>query len=88
MAGRTKNYLSYSTRECVYMHPDGVQSIDWNGKKVHFFESWGLDNYNCLKGMQYFSPYGNELTDVMRTMQRKDGMIWSFIARNNTSQLF
>jgi len=68
--------------------PGGVQSIDWNGKLVHFFESWELDNYNCLKGLQYFSPYGGELTDVMRTMQRKDGMIWSFIAQNSTSNYF
>jgi hypothetical protein len=72
---------------CVYS-PDGVQTIDWNGKKIHFFESWELDNYNCLKGMQYFSPYGNELTDVMRKMQQQDGMIWSFIARNNTRYYF
>lgn len=72
---------------CVYA-PGGVQSIDWNGKQIRFFESWELDNYNCLKGMQYFSPYGNQLTDVMRTMQRKDGMIWSFIASNNTSYYF
>jgi len=72
---------------CVYA-PGGVQSIDWNGKQVHFFESWELDNYNCLKGMQYFSPYGRELTDAMRKMQRKDGMIWSFIAQNKTSNYF
>jgi len=68
--------------------PEGVQTIDWNGRLVHFFASWELDNYHCLKGMQYFSPYGHELTDVMRSMQRKDGMIWSFIARDSTRYYF
>lgn len=67
---------------------NGVDTMDWNGKQQRFLVTWILDNYNTMKGMQYFTGEGKNLVDVMHTMQRKDGMIWSFIARNETSYYF
>ncbi len=53
--------------------------IKWNGKSYKFFVPWDLDNSNVMNGIQYFSPYGNGLTDLLRETQREDGMIWSFV---------
>lgn len=72
---------------CVYS-ANGEESIDYNGTKVHFFVPWGLDHYNTLKGMQYFSGIGNELIDVMRKKQHPDGMIYSFISGNKESAYY
>lgn len=72
---------------CAYS-PTGIDSIDYNGRYVHYFVPWGLDNCNTLKGMQYFSGVGKELTDVFAEQQRADGMIWSFIARNADNDYF
>ena len=58
---------------------DGVEEITWNGKKYRYFVNWVLDNANTAKGMQYFSPYSKDLTDLLRENQQKDGMIWSFV---------
>lgn len=58
---------------------DGVEHVDLDGKRYHYFVSWGLDQYHTMKGMQYFSPVGNQFLDLMREKQREDGMIWSFI---------
>jgi hypothetical protein len=41
--------------------------------------NWVLDNNNTMKGMQYFSPYSKDLTDLFRENQKPDGMIWSFV---------
>jgi hypothetical protein len=38
-----------------------------------------LDNNNTMKGMQYFSPYGAGLVDLLRENQQPNGMIWSFV---------
>jgi hypothetical protein len=59
--------------------PTGVSSIDWNNKTWRYFVNWGLDHNHTMKGMKYFSPVGAEFVDMMRTVQREDGMIWSFI---------
>jgi hypothetical protein len=57
--------------------PGGVETAEWNGRTYHFFVNWVLDNYHTAKGMRYFSPYGTDLVDMMRSAQREDGMIWS-----------
>jgi hypothetical protein len=59
--------------------PTGVSKAEWNGKTWHYFEPWGLDHYHTMKGMKYFSPVGAEFVDMMREVQREDGMIWSFV---------
>ncbi len=59
--------------------PDGVEEVTWNGKKYRYFVNWVLDNANTAKGMQYFSPYSKDLTDLLRENQQTDGMIWSFV---------
>jgi len=53
--------------------------IKFNGKSYKFFVPWDLDNSNVMNGIQYFSPHGNGLTDLLRETQREDGMIWSFV---------
>ena len=57
--------------------PNGVEETRWNGRTYHFFVNWVLDNYHTAKGMRYFSPYGTDFIDMMRSAQREDGMIWS-----------
>jgi len=59
--------------------PGGVQEVTWNGTLYRYFVNWVLDNNNTAKGMQYFSPYGGDLVDLLRQTQKPDGMIWSFV---------
>lgn len=54
-----------------------------NDSTYKCYVPWDLDNSNVMNGNQYFLPYGNGLTDLLRETQRKDGMIWSFAAHNN-----
>ena len=54
--------------------PSGVETTSWNGRTYHFFVNWVLDNYHTAKGMRYFSPYGTDFVDMMRSAQREDGM--------------
>jgi hypothetical protein len=60
-------------------NPDGVSQITWNGKTYSYFVEWVLDNNNTMKGMQYFSPSGAGLVDLLRENQQPNGMIWSFV---------
>jgi hypothetical protein len=59
--------------------PTGVSRIEWNNRTWQYFVNWGLDHNHTMKGMKYFSPVGAQFVDMMRTVQREDGMIWSFI---------
>ena len=59
--------------------PDGVFTIDWNGRPRRMFVNWGLDHFHTMKGMKYFSDAGGDFIDMQRDTQREDGMIWSFI---------
>lgn len=62
---------------------DEAGEVTFNGKLYHYYVPWVLDNNNVMTGIQYFLPYGNEFTDLMRIAQRKDGMIWSFVNTGN-----
>ena len=62
-------------------NPNGVSSVTWNGKQYHYFVEWVLDNNNTMKGMQYFSPDGAGLVDLLRENQEPNGMIWSFVEK-------
>lgn len=57
----------------------GYEEIIWKGRTYRYFVNWVLDNNNTMKGMQYFSPYSRDLTDLLRENQKPDGMIWSFV---------
>jgi hypothetical protein len=59
--------------------PTGYEEVTWKGKTYKYFVNWVLDNNNTMKGMQYFSPYSRDLTDLLRENQKPDGMIWSFV---------
>jgi hypothetical protein len=59
--------------------PNGYDEVSWNGKTYRMFVSWVLDNNNTMKGMKYFSPLGGDLVDMLRQVQKPDGMIWSFV---------
>ena len=54
-----------------------------NGSSYKCYVPWDLDNSNVMNGNQYFLPHGNGLTDLLKATQRKDGMIWSFVAHNS-----
>lgn len=67
---------------------EGAFPINWNDNQYHVFVPWVLDNYHTMKGMQYFSPSGKDLVDVMRQAQREDGMIYSFIQYQRNADYF
>ena len=62
---------------------NGVYEMKWNGEIYKFYVTWDLDNSNVMNGIQYFLPYGNGLTDLLRETQRSDGMIWSSVREGN-----
>ena len=59
--------------------PGGYEEVTWKGRAYRFFVHWVLDNNNTMKGMQYFSPWGRDLVDLLGAVQKPDGMIWSFV---------
>lgn len=77
--GKAAEMFNLFYRGMLVYDPDGVEEVTWNGKKYRYFVNWVLDNANTAKGMQYFSPYSKDLTDLLRENQQTDGMIWSFV---------
>lgn len=68
--------------------PTGVSQLEWNNRTWQFFVNWGLDHNHTMKGMKYFSPVGAQFVDLMRAVQREDGMIWSFILDDDNSAYY
>ncbi len=58
----------------------GYFEMKWKDSSYKMFVPWDLDNNNVMNGIQYFVPYGNGLTDLLRQTQSPDGMIWSFVS--------
>jgi hypothetical protein len=77
--GQTGEMFRLFHQGMLVYDPDGVSEITWNGKTYRFFVEWVLDNNNTMKGMQYFSPDGAGLVDLLRENQQPNGMIWSFV---------
>ena len=63
---------------CVY-YKDGFATHTYNGKEMSCFVHWGLDQYHTLKGMQYFSPIGNEFFEFSKEHQDDSGFIYTFV---------
>ncbi len=63
-------------------------SVNWNGKRYRYFVSWGLDQCHTMKGLKYFFGYGREFVDLMREVQREDGMIWSYVQYQTNMDYF
>jgi hypothetical protein len=61
---------------------DGAGKYAWRGRTYRLFVPWILDHVHTAKGLQYFSPFTSEWVDLGREAQRKDGLIWSFIRRD------
>jgi len=61
---------------------DGMSQITWRGTTYRCFVSWILDHSHTAKGMQYFDPDAGQFVDLLRQVQRKDGMVWSFARRD------
>jgi hypothetical protein len=76
-AGKYHEMLALFRSGMNAYNPTGVETAEWNGRTLHYFVNWGLDNYHTSKGMRYFSPYVSDFLDMMRGTQREDGMIWS-----------
>ena len=77
--GRTSELFNLLHNGMLVYSPSGYEEVTWNGKTYRYFVNWVLDNNNTMKGMQYFSPYSRDLTDLFREKQKPDGMIWSFV---------
>jgi hypothetical protein len=65
-----------------------IGSIIWNGKKYNYFVPWGLDHCHTMKGLKYFDGVGHEFVDLMREVQREDGMIYSFVQYMENADYF
>jgi hypothetical protein len=63
-------------------------NVRWNGKTYQYFVPWGLDHCHTMKGLKYFSGAGREFVDLMRAVQREDGMIWSFVHGKSNPDYF
>lgn len=63
-------------------------SVVWNGKRYRYFVSWGLDQCHTMKGLKYFFSHGREFVDLMREVQREDGMIWSYVQYQTNMDYF
>ncbi|MCL2664135.1 MAG: hypothetical protein FWE82_00835 [Defluviitaleaceae bacterium] len=57
----------------------GVGKIPYKGKEYYNFVVWILDHLHTAKGFKYISPHANGLVDLLKEIQREDGMIWSFV---------
>ncbi|MGL6269293.1 MAG: hypothetical protein ACRC2O_15275, partial [Chitinophagaceae bacterium] len=62
----------------------GYFEMRWRDSSYKMYVPWDLDNNNVMNGIQYFVPHGDGLTNLLRKTQREDGMIWSFVAKDNT----
>jgi len=80
--GRFEELMAILNRTLRCYNPEGVSSVEYRGKRYHFFVYWLLDHGHTAKGMQYFSPHTAGLVDLLREAQREDGMIWSFVERD------
>ena len=81
--GQTGDMFRLFHQGMLVYDPDGVSEITWNGKTYRYFVEWVLDNNNTMKGMQYFSPDGAGLVDLLRENQQPNGMIWSFVRKGD-----
>jgi hypothetical protein len=77
--GKTWELFSLLYKGMLVYSPYGYEEVTWNGRIYRYFVNWVLDNNNTMKGMQYFSPYSRDLSDLLRANQKPDGMIWSFV---------
>jgi len=77
--GKTSELFNLLYKGMLVYSPSGYEEVIWNGKTYRYFVNWVLDNNNTTRGMQYFSPYSRDLTDLFRENQKPDGMIWSFV---------
>jgi len=77
--GKAAEMFNLFHKGMLVYNPEGVEEVTWNAKTYRYFVNWVLDNANTAKGMQYFSPYSKDLTDLLRENQQTDGMIWSFV---------
>jgi hypothetical protein len=79
-------------KEMFEMYRSGMRSeagsVSWNGKKYHFFVPWSLDHCHTMKGMKYFDGTGHEFIDLMKEVQREDGMIYSFVQYMSNADYF
>ena len=57
----------------------GVGTITYKGKEYKNFVSWILDHLHTAKGFKYLSPHADGLVNILKELQRDDGMIWSFV---------
>ena len=59
----------------------GTGTIIYEGKEYKNFVVWILDHLHTAKGFKYLSPHADGLVNILKKLQREDGMIWSFIYR-------
>jgi len=80
--GEYRDLLEICDRTMRCYDPSGATAFEWKGRTYHWFVYWILDHSHTGKGMQFFSPHMNGLVDIMKQVQRADGMIWSNINRD------
>ncbi|MCL2740754.1 MAG: hypothetical protein FWE70_01405 [Oscillospiraceae bacterium] len=66
----------------------GVGAITHKGVKYLNFVVWILDHLHTAKGFKYLSPHADGLVNLLKEIQREDGMIWSFIYGKNAGYYY
>jgi len=77
VSGQFTDLFQMLHRSMLCYGPTGSGSIHWKGKTYEYFVPWILDHVHTAKGMQYFSAAARGLIDLLASVQREDGMIWS-----------
>ncbi len=81
--GDYRDLLAICDKTMRCYNPAGAIPFEWNGKTYYWFVHWILDHCHTAKGMQFLSPHTRGLVDMMKKVQREDGMIWSNVNRDH-----
>jgi len=80
--------LEHTMRYCFTTDGTGASPTPYQGKDYYSFVVWILDHVHTAKGFQYFSRHADGLVNLLKEIQREDGMIWSFVYPNAYGQYF
>ncbi|NLF40619.1 hypothetical protein GX586_14335, partial [bacterium] len=80
--GVYKEFLRILHKTMCCYSPTGDIAFEWRGRTYRYFVHWILDHGHTAKGMQFFSPHTAGLVDLLRDVQREDGMIWSNVNKD------
>jgi len=58
----------------------GTGTTRFRGQEYKHFVPWILDHVHTAKGFKYLSPHADGLVNLLKSLQKQNGMIWSFVS--------